>query len=36
MGVSYENLEAANFLNNYYINIGPNLAKNHNVEWEKM
>ena len=34
-GVSYENLEAATFLNNYYVNIGPNLAKNHNVEWEK-
>ena len=34
-GVSYENLESSTLLNDYYVNIGPNLAKNHNVAWEK-
>ena len=33
--MSYEILKAATYLNNYYVNIGPNLAKNHNIEWEK-
>ena len=31
----YENQEAADFLNNYYASIGPNLAKAHNMAWEK-
>ena len=25
-GVQYENLEAAEYLNNYYVNVGTNLA----------
>ena len=34
-GNIYENLEAANFLNDYYVNIGPSLAKKHKKEWKK-
>ena len=30
-----ENLDAAKFLNNYYVNVGPNLAKSHNKQWVK-
>ena len=32
---THENLDAAEFLNNYYVNIGPNLAKSHNKQWVK-
>ena len=31
----YEKQEAADFLNNYYSNIGPNLAKAHKKKWDK-
>ena len=31
----YEKQEAADFLNDYYANIGPNLAKAHKEKWEK-
>ena len=34
-GETYEKSEAANFLNNYYVNVGPNLAKGHKKEWDK-
>ena len=34
-GKIYENLDAANFLNDYYVNVGPNLAKKHKKEWKK-
>ena len=34
-GSTYENLKAANFLNNYYVNVGPSLAKQHMKKWEK-
>ena len=34
-GTIYENMDAANFLNNYYVNVGPNLAKKHKKEWKK-
>ena len=34
-GKVYENLDAANFLNDYYVNVGPNLAKKHKKEWKK-
>ena len=33
--VVYEKQEAAEYLNKYYANIGPNLAKAHNEKWEK-
>ena len=31
----HEGQEAADFLNDYYANIGPKLAKDHNKKWEK-
>ena len=34
-GKIHENLDAATFLNNFYVNVGPNLAKNHNGTWRK-
>ena len=34
-GVIYENLEAAQFLNSYYVNVGPNLSKKQDVPWDK-
>ena len=34
-GNVHENVDAANFLNNYYVNVGPNLAKEHAKKWEK-
>ena len=35
-GKVYEKLDAANFLNNYYVNVGPNLVKGNSKEWDKM
>ena len=32
---AHENLDAAEFLNNFYVNVGPNLAKKHNRKWVK-
>ena len=26
--------ETANFINSYFANIGPNLARNHHLPWE--
>ena len=34
-GKIHENLEAANFLNDYYVNIGPSLAQKHKKDWVK-
>ena len=34
-GTSYENQEASDFLNNYYVNVGPNLANSMDVDWDK-
>ena len=34
-GTVHENLDAATFLNNYYVNVGPSLAKKHEKKWEK-
>ena len=34
-GKILENLEAATFLNEFYVNVGPSLAKNQNEKWEK-
>ena len=34
-GKIHEKQEAAEFLNNYYANVGPNLAEKHNNEWVK-
>ena len=34
-GKAYERSDAANFLNNYYVNVGPNLAKGHSKDWDK-
>ena len=34
-GKVYENLDAANFLNDYYVNVGPNLAEKHQKKREK-
>ena len=34
-GQVLENVEAATFLNEFYVNVGPTLAKNHDKEWEK-
>ena len=31
----YEKQEAADYLNNYYANIGPNLAEAHKLKWKK-
>ena len=28
-------MEAANFLNDFYVNVGPTLAKSHDKEWKK-
>ena len=30
-----ENLEAATFLNDFYINVGPSLAQKQNKKWDK-
>ena len=30
-----ENLEAATFLNEFYVNAGPSLAQKQNKKWEK-
>ena len=32
-GKMYENLDASEFLNSYYVNVGRNLAKENNMEW---
>ena len=34
-GVVYENIEAAEYLNKYYVNVGPNLANKLNADWDK-
>ena len=34
-GQTHEKSDAANFLNNYYVNVGPELAKEHNKKWDK-
>ena len=34
-GIIHENLDAATFLNNYYVNVGPSLAEKHDKKWEK-
>ena len=34
-GKIYEKSDAAIFLNNYYVNVGPNLAKEHKKKWDK-
>ena len=34
-GKLHENLEAADFLNDYYVNVGPSLAQKHKKVWEK-
>ena len=34
-GRIHEDLEAANFLNDYYVNIGPSLAQKHKKDWVK-
>ena len=28
-------MDAANFLNNYYVNFGPNLDKEHKKRWDR-
>ena len=33
-GILYENLEAAEYLNNYYVNVGPNLANSLDIDWD--
>ena len=35
MGKTHENLEAATFLNDFYVNVGPSLAKKHDQKWVK-
>ena len=30
-----ENLEAATFLNEFYVNVGPSLAQKQNKKWGK-
>ena len=35
MGKTHENLEAAAFLNDFYVNVGPSLAKKHDQKWVK-
>ena len=34
-GNLHENQDAADYLNNYYVNVGPNLANSLNMEWDK-
>ena len=34
-GAIYENLDAAEYMNNYYVNVGPNLANSLQGEWDK-
>ena len=34
-GKTYGDLEAAKFLNNFYVNVGPTLAKKHKKVWDK-
>ena len=34
-GILYENMDAAEFMNKYYVNVGPSLAKDHNIQWDK-
>ena len=34
-GEVLENLEAATFLNEFYVNVGPSLAQKQNKKWEK-
>ena len=34
-GQIYENIDAAIFLNKYYVNVGPTLAKDHKIDWDK-
>ena len=34
-GQIYENIDAAEFLNKYYVNVGPTLAKDHKIDWDK-
>ena len=34
-GKVYENLDVANFLNDYYVNVGPNLAEKHKKNGKK-
>ena len=33
-GVQYENLDAAEYLNKYYVNVGPNLANKISEKWD--
>ena len=33
-GNHYENFDAAEYLNNYYVNVGPNLANKLDMEWD--
>ena len=34
-GNTLENMDAANFLSDFYVNVGPTLAKSHDKEWKK-
>ena len=34
-GTIHENMEAAEFMNNYYVNVGPSLANDHKIIWDK-
>ena len=34
-GTVHENQSAADFMNNYYVNVGPSLAKEHDISWDK-
>ena len=34
-GKIYEKADAADFLNNHYVNVGPELAKEHVKKWDK-
>ena len=31
-GTVYENMDAAEFMNKYYVNVGPSLAKDHKIK----
>ena len=34
-GTQYENQEASEYLNDYYVNVGPNLANSLDIDWDK-
>ena len=34
-GLQYENMKAAEFLNNYYVYVGPTLANKLPGEWDR-